>query len=243
MAEDNFRTIGKIARLIRKIQDNPDKCRKLLSFRIDSLPKVQVVGVTGAPFVGKSSLINKIIHYLRKDGKKVSVLAIDPSSPISGGAVLGDRLRLRDHDLDPGVFIHSIASRQSVGGLPEGLDLMIRLMGVFGDIVIVETVGSGQHDTGIARFTDTLIVVFEPSGDEISCLKSGLWELAHIIVVNKCDKDQAERFYENLRANLVSNSEFPLILKTKTLYTDEGVREVVDGIYKHQEYIKKAAQS
>lgn len=242
--ENDLKKVAKIVKLIRKIQDNPEKSQESLLPFLNSLSKVQVVGVTGAPYVGKSSLIDKIIYYLRKDGKKVSVLAIDPSSPVSGGAFLGDRLRMRDHDLDPGVFIHSLASRQSEGGLPEGLDLMIRSAALFGDITIVETVGSGQHDIGIAKLVDTLLVVFEPSGDEISCLKSGPWELAHIIVVNKCDKDFADRFYENLRANLVSPSPFPIILKTKTLYPEEGVKEVAEGIYKHWEYLKttKAAQ-
>lgn len=221
--------------LIRKVQDNPRETLPEISAK-----KVQVVGVTGAPFVGKSSLISRMLHYLRKDGKKVGVLAIDPSSFVSNGAFLGDCLRMRVHTKDDGVFIHSIASRGSRGGLPEGLGLMIKIMSVFADIVIVETVGSGQQDVEIAKICDTLVVVFEPSGDEVSAPKAGPWELAHLIVVNKADKDD-HGFYESMKANILSTADFPQVFKTKISFgKDEGVKEVVEAIYKHWEYLNKA---
>jgi LAO/AO transport system kinase len=151
--------------------------------------KARIVGITGPPGVGKSSLIDRLIDDLRKQGKTVGVIAIDPTSPISGGALLGDRLRMQRHSEDEGVFIRSLATRHHHGGLTDSTAQIIHALDATGfDIVIVETVGTGQDEVEVAEVADTVVVVLMPElGDEIQRAKSGLMEIADILVINKAD--------------------------------------------------------
>jgi LAO/AO transport system kinase len=148
-----------------------------------------VIGVTGPPGVGKSTLIDRLIEEYRRQKKTVAVVAVDPSSPITGGALLGDRLRMQRHSDDPGVFIRSVAARQHRGGLADAVPAIVRALDATGfDIVVVETVGAGQNDVEIAEVADTVVVVLMPElGDEIQRAKSGLMEIADIVVINKSD--------------------------------------------------------
>jgi LAO/AO transport system kinase len=151
--------------------------------------KARILGITGPPGVGKSSLIDRLIDELRREGKTVGVIAVDPTSPISGGALLGDRLRMQRHSDDDGVFIRSLATRHHHGGLTDATPQIIRALDAAGfDIVIVETVGTGQDEVEVAEVADTVVVVLMPElGDEIQRAKSGLMEIADILVINKSD--------------------------------------------------------
>ena len=151
--------------------------------------KARIIGITGPPGVGKSSLIDRLIDELRKQGKTVGVIAIDPTSPISGGALLGDRLRMQRHSEDEGVFIRSLATRHHHGGLTDSTAQIVHALDATGfDIVVVETVGTGQDEVEVAEVADTVVVVLMPElGDEIQRAKSGLMEIADILVINKAD--------------------------------------------------------
>jgi len=147
-----------------------------------------ILGITGPPGVGKSTLIDRLIEAYRREKKTVAVIVIDPSSPISGGALLGDRLRMQRHSEDPGVFIRSLATRRHYGGLTKETPVIVQALAVTFDVVIVETVGAGQNDVEIDAVADTVVVVLIPElGDEIQRAKSGLMEIADIIVTNKSD--------------------------------------------------------
>ena len=149
----------------------------------------RIIGITGPPGVGKSTLIDRLITVWRRQAKTVAVVAVDPSSPITGGALLGDRLRMQHHSSDAGVFIRSLATRKHRGGLADSTAAIVRLLDATGfDVIVVETVGAGQNDVEIAELADTVVVVLMPElGDEIQRAKSGLMEIADIIVINKSD--------------------------------------------------------
>jgi LAO/AO transport system kinase len=178
-----------LAKLISGVEARTDRSRNVLQAVYGRTGKIPVVGLTGPLGVGKSSIINRLIGHLRGMGKKVGVIAIDPSSPFSGGAVLGDRIRMEHPPGDPGIFVRSMATRGHAGGLAQGTRDTIRLMEAFGmDVVIVETVGSGQSDVDVRDIATTRIVVLVPHlGDDVQSLKAGLFEIADIFAVNKTD--------------------------------------------------------
>lgn len=178
-----------LARLISEVESRTDRSRSVLKAVYGRTGKSPVVGFTGPLGVGKSSIISRLIGHLRGKGKKVGIIAIDPSSPFSGGAVLGDRIRMEHPPGDPGLFVRSMATRGHSGGLAQGTRDTIRLMEAFGmDVVIVETVGSGQSDVDIRDIATTRVVVLVPHlGDDVQSLKAGLFEIADIFTVNKSD--------------------------------------------------------
>ena len=161
----------------------------------------QVVGLTGSPGVGKSTTTSALVRELRADGQRVGVLAVDPSSPFSGGALLGDRVRMQDHATDDGVFIRSMASRGHLGGLSSAVPQALRVLDAAGcDVIIVETVGVGQAEVDIASLADTTVVLLAPGmGDGIQAAKAGILEIADIFVVNKADRDGADQVVRDLR--------------------------------------------
>ncbi len=198
-----------------------------------SLPEARrahVVGITGAPGVGKSTTSNALIHAWRASGRTVGVLAVDPSSPITGGALLGDRIRMSDHALDEGVFIRSLATRGHLGGLSEAVPASVRVLDSAGfDIVLVETVGVGQSEVDIMRVADTCVIVMAPGmGDGIQAAKAGLLEIGDVYVVNKADRPGAERTRRDLAA-IVGDR----VLTTSAL-TGEGIDELVAQIDDHR---------
>lgn len=192
-----------------------------------------IVGFSGPPGAGKSTLIDAFIAVLRARGQTVAVAAVDPSSPISGGAVLGDRVRMQRHASDPGVFIRSIASRGHLGGLSESIHRIVDLMDASGrDVVIVETVGAGQSEVEIVEIADTCIVVNAPNlGDDIQAIKAGILEIADILVVNKADLPLAGRTADQLKSMLklrADNQNVPVIETVAT--TGAGVEQLVAAV-------------
>ncbi len=196
--------IRAVARFISLLEDGDRQAYDAMSILAPAMGRAQIVGITGPPGSGKSTLTDKLIGYFRAQDKKVAVIAVDPSSPFSGGAILGDRLRMQSHAVDPGVFIRSLASRGQLGGLSKATAFALRVLEAAGyDIVIVETVGVGQSEIDIVKVADTVVLVSVPGlGDDIQVIKAGIMEIGDIFVVNKSDRDGADRVLREIRAML-----------------------------------------
>ncbi|MEE9618099.1 MAG: methylmalonyl Co-A mutase-associated GTPase MeaB [Anaerolineae bacterium] len=239
-----------LARLISCIEDGGANARASLSALYPHTGQAHVVGVTGAPGTGKSTLVNELTKALRAQDTTVGVVAVDPSSPFTGGALLGDRVRMRDLAGDPGVFIRSMATRGSLGGLARATADVVKVLDAAGfAVVLVETVGAGQAEVEIARTAHTTVVVEAPGlGDEVQALKAGLLEIADVLVVNKADRQgaaQAARVLEMVISRNTSrpHSEVgeniwrPPILKTIAL-DGSGVPEVLEAVAAHREHLR-----
>ena len=233
-----------LSRLITKIENDPIEGRKILKDmeKKDSL----ILGVTGSPGVGKSTLVDRLIECYRKKGKTVGVVAVDPSSPFSGGAFLGDRIRMKRHFTDDGVFIRSMASRGSLGGLNDSIFDVVDAYRAFGfDVIIIETVGAGQTEIDIAYVAHTILLVLAPGGgDEVQMMKAGITEIADIFVVNKSDIPGADALVLSIRAMLeLSEREgwIPPIVQTDAL-SGKGIEELCGKIDEHREYLLKSGE-
>lgn len=194
-----------ISRLLTQVENDSPQGRGTLAELFPHTGKAHLIGVTGAPGTGKSSLVNQLtLHYRKEKDKKVAIIAVDPSSPFTGGAVLGDRVRMRDLSGDDGVFIRSMASRGSVGGLAQKTAAFVQVFDAAGyEIIIIETVGAGQSEVDIARLAHTTIVVEAPGlGDDIQAIKAGILEIADVLVVNKADRPGVENTERALRSTL-----------------------------------------
>ena len=188
------------ARLMRELDDGRPEAREILKEIYRHSGRAHIIGITGSPGVGKSTLTDRLIQYLRQEGKTVGVVAVDPTSPFSGGAILGDRIRMQRHALDEGVFIRSLATRGHFGGLTASARAVITVLDAMGkDYVLVETVGVGQDEVEIAATAYTTLVVTVPGmGDDIQAIKAGILEVADILVINKADREGASRTYQEL---------------------------------------------
>jgi len=193
-----------LSRAISLIENENSQVPEIMRFIAPHIGKAHCIGITGPPGVGKSTLVDKLTALIRKQGPKVGIIAVDPSSPFTGGAVLGDRIRMQQHYLDNGVFIRSMATRGSMGGLPQTAGSVIKLLDAAGkDIIMVETVGVGQTEVDVMEKTDTVLVILCPeSGDAIQTMKAGLFEIADIFVVNKADNPGADNFIHDIQAML-----------------------------------------
>jgi len=194
-----------LSRLLTQVENDSPESHTALVELFPHTGRAGLIGVTGAPGTGKSSLVNQLaLHYRREKGKRVAIVAVDPSSPFTGGAVLGDRVRMRDLSGDPGVFIRSMATRGSLGGLAQSTVNVVRVFDAAGfDVIIIETVGAGQSEVDIARLAHTTLVVEAPGlGDDIQAIKAGILEIADILVVNKADRPGADATEKSLKSML-----------------------------------------
>jgi LAO/AO transport system kinase len=210
--------------------------------------RAQIVGVTGAPGSGKSTLVRALALVARARGRTVGVVAVDPSSPFSGGAILGDRIRMNDLALDPGVFIRSMATRGALGGLCRAAADAVDLMDAAGrSLVLVETVGVGQDEVDVMRLAHTVLVVSVPGlGDDVQALKAGVLEIADVHVVNKADRDGADRVVAELRAMLTlipapEEAWMPPVLPASAA-RDEGIEPIADALDGHVAYLKTSGE-
>ena len=237
-----------LARLISMVEDDGADARAALATLYPHTGQAHIVGVTGAPGTGKSTLVNELAKALRAQGTTVGVVAVDPTSPFSGGALLGDRLRMRDLAGDPGVFIRSMASRGSLGGLARATGDVAKVLDAVGfEVVLVETVGAGQAEVDIARTAHTTVVVEAPGmGDEVQALKAGLMEIADVLVVNKADRPGAAKTARALELVIDRNGPggvasedgwCPPILQAIAL-DGTGVPEVLDAVAAHREHLR-----
>ncbi len=231
------------ARLMRGIEDEaPDAIKELKNIYLHT-GQAYIVGVAGAPGAGKSTLLDSLITAFRKRKMTVGVIAIDPTSPFTGGAILGDRVRMQSYGTDKDVFIRSLATRGWKGGLSKAAVNMIHVMDAMGkNIIFVESVGSGQGETDIARVTDTAIVILTPGmGDEIQMMKAGIMEMADIFVVNKADREGANNLKIGLETMLemrayLSNQWKPRVILTEAI-SGKGTEELAEEILRHKEFL------
>lgn len=238
--EGNTKTLARVISLVENEYEGFENLLQLIPQTSD----LKTIGITGPPGAGKSTLVDALLNHLVNTGKKIAVLCIDPSSPFNLGALLGDRIRMSDWYNHPNVFIRSLASRGSVGGLhPRIIEITDVLKAAPFDYIIVETVGVGQTEIEIAGLADTTVVVTVPeSGDEIQTMKAGLMEIADVFVVNKADRPGADLFVKNLRLMLApvfaSGKTAPAIIKT-TAHQKEGIAELWDAIQHHLQQVSK----
>ena len=238
--------VRKIARLISKIEDGGVESREVLRALATYSGRAHVIGLTGAPGVGKSTTTSALVTALRSAGHRVAVLAVDPSSPFSGGALLGDRIRMQRHSGDEGVYIRSMASRGHLGGLSATTPQVIRVLDATGfDIVIIETVGVGQSEVEIAATADTSIVLLAPGmGDGIQAAKAGILEIGDIFVVNKADRDGADATAREIR-HMVELGTWhgwkPPVLKASAAQ-GTGIDEVVDAMNAHRAWLAESGE-
>ncbi len=241
-----------VARLISFVEDESPVLREVMAelapYAASDKSRAQVVGITGSPGVGKSTSTNALVTELRKAGKRVGVLAVDPSSPFSGGALLGDRVRMQEHALDPDVYIRSMASRGHLGGLAWTTPQALRVLDAAGfDVILVETVGVGQSEVEIAALADTTLVLLAPGmGDGIQAAKAGILEIGDLYVVNKADRDGADQVRRDLRSMLAladrrEGAWKPPIVKTVAA-KGEGVDEVAAEIERHFAWLEATGE-
>jgi LAO/AO transport system kinase len=234
-----------VARLISLVEDESPALRDVSAALAPHAGQAHVVGVTGSPGVGKSTSTSALVSALRAQSKRVGVLAVDPSSPFSGGALLGDRVRMQEHATDDDVYIRSMASRGHLGGLAGAAPQALRVLDAAGcDVILVETVGVGQSEIEIADLADTTLVLVAPGmGDSIQAAKAGILEIGDIFVINKADRDGANvtrRELRNVVAMRESDWKAPIVQTVAT--TGEGVDDVVTEIDRHHDHLESSGE-
>jgi len=240
----DFRALG---RLLSAVEDQSPRARELIKDLLPRTGHARIIGLTGAPGVGKSTITAALVGAFRAAGRRLAVLAVDPSSPFTGGALLGDRIRMQEHATDEAVFIRSMASRGHLGGLSATTPQAIRVLDAAGfELILVETVGVGQAEVAIASLADTVAVLLAPGlGDAIQAAKAGLLEVADLYIVNKADKPDAQQVVRDLRGMLALGASQqgwkpPVITTTAT--TGEGLPELVTRLDAHGDWLAQSGE-
>jgi LAO/AO transport system kinase len=236
-----------LARLLSLVEDGSPRAREVIKDLLPRTGHARVIGLTGAPGVGKSTMTAALVGAFRAAGRRIAVLAVDPTSPFTGGALLGDRIRMQEHATDEAVFIRSMASRGHLGGLAAATPQAIRVLDAAGfELIIIETVGVGQAEVAIASLADSVAVLLAPGmGDAIQAAKAGILEVADLFIVNKADKPDAQQVVRDLRSMLALGANDkgwkpPIITTTAT--TGEGLAEVVTQLDAHRDWLTASGE-
>jgi len=230
------------SRLMRDIDDRMPWVSDVMKELYPHTGRAYIIGVTGSPGVGKSTLVDSLIEVFRKKGHSIGVVVIDPTSPFTGGAILGDRIRMQRHSTDSGVFIRSLATRGSMGGLSRSTSDILRVMDAMGkDIILLETVGVGQDEVDVVNTAHTSMIIMIPGlGDDIQAIKAGILEIGDIFVINKCEREGAERMEREIMMMLELGAKrrdgwIPKIVKTEAI-KGKGIKELVEAIEEHRAF-------
>jgi LAO/AO transport system kinase len=232
-----------VARLVSLVEDGDPALPRIAAALAPYAGHARIIGLTGSPGVGKSTTTNELVRALRAQDRRVGVLAVDPSSPFTGGAILGDRVRMQDHATDPGVYIRSMSSRGHLGGLAAATPQAVRVLeGAGCDVVLVETVGVGQAEVEVASLADTTLVLLAPGmGDAVQAVKAGILEIADVFVVNKADRDGADSAYRDIQGMIGLAERKPGEWRPQVVRAvavrGEGIDDVVAAIEKHRRWM------
>jgi len=244
------RALGRLLSAVEDVEDGAPRVRELIRELLPRTGQARIIGLTGAPGVGKSTLTAALVGAFRTAGRRVAVLAVDPTSPFTGGALLGDRIRMQEHATDEAVFIRSMATRGHLGGLAAATPQAIRVLDAAGfELVIIETVGVGQAEVAIASLADSVAVLLAPGlGDAVQAAKAGILEVADLFIVNKADKPDAQQVVRDLRgmlalgASKTSKEGWKPPIVTTTATTGDGLAEVVTGLDAHWDWLAESGE-
>lgn len=238
-----------VARLITWLEDKDERAYPCMEKLFPHTGKAYIIGITGSPGAGKSTLTDKLTHALRKEGLTVAIVAVDPSSPFTGGAVLGDRVRMSRLSVDPGVYIRSMATRGFLGGMAQATGDAVKVLDAFGkDVIIIETVGVGQDEVDIIQIADTTCLILVPGlGDAIQSMKAGVMEIADVFVINKADRLEADQLWSEVSFRIEQDAHIkpkdwtPPVIKTVAV-EDQGTEDLWQAIDNHRRHLESSGQ-